>query len=250
MTEAEWLAASDPEPMWVYLHYNGGSFRKLRLLACACLRRILHLLVDERCRTAVQVAERDAEGLATEEDIRAALSLGLEGWGAQAETAAEGDYGTPLLRAVPDAGLAAYHAIDADWQCIGNAAHAVAYYAATAPRDYEAALRDPAWVTSRDNEVRMQVGLIRCIFGNPFHRPSPPTQSVLAWNDGTVLRIAVGVYEERHVPEGTLDNGRLGILADALLDAGCDNEELIQHLRSEGPHVRGCWGVDLVLGKS
>jgi hypothetical protein len=73
---------------------------------------------------------------------------------------------------------------------------------------------------------------------------------VLAWNDGTVRRIAAGVYEERHVPEGTLDNGRLGILADALLDAGCENEELIQHVRSEGPHVRGCWGIDLILNRA
>ena len=44
--------------------------------------------------------------------------------------------------------------------------------------------------------------------------------------------------------------GRLPILADALLDAGCDNEELIAHCRSAGPHVRGCWAIDLILGKS
>jgi hypothetical protein len=46
-----------------------------------------------------------------------------------------------------------------------------------------------------------------------------------------------------------LDSGRLDILADALLDAGCGDEDLIAHLRSEGPHVRGCWAVDLILGK-
>jgi hypothetical protein len=58
-----------------------------------------------------------------------------------------------------------------------------------------------------------------------------------------VRRIAEGIYEERAFD-------RLPILADALLDAGCDNEELIAHSRSEGPHVRGCWAVDLILGKS
>jgi hypothetical protein len=64
-----------------------------------------------------------------------------------------------------------------------------------------------------------------------------------------VRRIAEGVYEERRMPEGTLDTARLAILADALLDAGCEDEALIQHCRSEGPHVRGCWAVDLILGK-
>lgn len=85
--------------------------------------------------------------------------------------------------------------------------------------------------------------LLRDIFGNPF-RPSPPLPSAaLAWSDGTVRRIAEGIYEERAFD-------RLPILADALLDAGCDNEELIAHCRSDGPHVRGCWALDLILGKS
>jgi hypothetical protein len=71
----------------------------------------------------------------------------------------------------------------------------------------------------------------------------------LNWHDGTVRRIAQAIYDERRLPAGTLDTGRLAILADALLDAGCDNEELLQHCRSAGPHVRGCWAVDLILGK-
>ena len=40
------------------------------------------------------------------------------------------------------------------------------------------------------------------------------------------------------------------ILADALQDAGCDNADVLDHCRSDGPHVRGCWVVDLVLGKA
>jgi hypothetical protein len=51
------------------------------------------------------------------------------------------------------------------------------------------------------------------------------------------------------MPAGTLDTARLAILADALLDAGCEKEELIQHCRNDGPHVRGCWALDLILGK-
>jgi hypothetical protein len=92
--------------------------------------------------------------------------------------------------------------------------------------------------------------LLRCIFGNPFRPSPPPPPGVLAWSDGTVRRLAEAIYEERRMPEGTLDPARLAILADALLDAGCDNDDLIQHCRSDGPHVRGCWAVDLILGKS
>jgi len=242
MTEAEWLVCTDPKPMWVYLHYNGGSFRKLRLLACACLRRIWHLLTDERCRKAVEVAERDAEGLATEADVFAALDMGRDGWHAQAEAADDGHYSTPLLRAMPDAGLAAYDAIDADWQCIGNAARAAAYFAAPAERDFAAALSDPAWVAANDHESRIQAGLIRCIFGNPFHpRPRLPA-ALLGWNDGTIPKIARGIYEERAFD-------RLPVLHDALLDAGCDDEAILSHCREAGRHVRGCWVIDLLLGK-
>jgi hypothetical protein len=64
-----------------------------------------------------------------------------------------------------------------------------------------------------------------------------------------VRHLAEGIYEERQMPVGTLDTARLAILADALIDAGCDDAELIQHCRSAGPHVRGCWAVDLILGK-
>jgi hypothetical protein len=62
-------------------------------------------------------------------------------------------------------------------------------------------------------------------------------------------RIAEEAYEDRRLPEGTLDPARLSLLADALEDAGCTHAELLGHLRSPGPHVRGCWAVDLVLGK-
>jgi hypothetical protein len=91
--------------------------------------------------------------------------------------------------------------------------------------------------------------ILKDIFGNPF-RPSPPLPpAVLAWNDGTIPRIAQGIYEDRKLPEGTLDNGNLSILADALLDAGCEDEDLIAHCRQPGAHVRGCWAIDLILGK-
>jgi hypothetical protein len=89
--------------------------------------------------------------------------------------------------------------------------------------------------------------LLRDIFGNPF-RPLPP---LLAQNDGTVQRLAQAAYNDRLLPSGHLDPARLAVLADALLDAGLPaDDEILLHLRGEGPHWRGCFAVDAVLGKS
>ena len=65
----------------------------------------------------------------------------------------------------------------------------------------------------------------------------------LAWNLGTIPRLARGIYEAR-------EWASLPILADALDEAGCDDEPILRHLRYPGPHVRGCWVLDLLLGKS
>jgi hypothetical protein len=71
----------------------------------------------------------------------------------------------------------------------------------------------------------------------------------LARNGGAVARLAEAIYEGRSLPAGTLDPARLAVLADALEDAGCADPDLLGHLRGPSPHVRGCWAVDLILGK-
>jgi hypothetical protein len=88
-------------------------------------------------------------------------------------------------------------------------------------------------------ELREQAELAREIFANPFAPPPPLPAAVRAWNDGTVVKLAQSLYDERAYD-------RLGILADALTDAGCADDVLLSHLRSSGPHVRGCWALDLV----
>ena len=98
------------------------------------------------------------------------------------------------------------------------------------------------WVGKAQGETLL-AAFLHDIFGNPFLPPRPLPAGVLAWKDATIRRIAEGVYEER-----TFE--RLPILADALIDAGCEQEGLIEHCRSETGHVRGCWGVDLILGRS
>ncbi len=77
------------------------------------------------------------------------------------------------------------------------------------------------------------------LFGNPFR----PIAVAPEWLTSTVLALATSIYTEKAFD-------RLPILADALQDAGCDSDDLLNHLRSAGPHVRGCWALDLVLGKS
>lgn len=90
-------------------------------------------------------------------------------------------------------------------------------------------------------EQRAQCNILRDIFGNPF-RPVTLDAAWLAWNNGTVVKLAQAIYDERafdHLP----------ILADALEDAGCHHEDILTHCRGTGPHVRGCWVVDLLLEK-
>jgi hypothetical protein len=64
-----------------------------------------------------------------------------------------------------------------------------------------------------------------------------------------VVAIAQGAYDQRELPAGTLDTSRLAVLADALEEVGCTDPDLLDHLRGPGPHYRGCWAIDILLGK-
>jgi hypothetical protein len=92
------------------------------------------------------------------------------------------------------------------------------------------------------------VALLRDLFGNPF-RPRAADPAWLAWGGGAVRRLAEAAYEARALPDGTLDKDRLAVLADALDEAGCDDADLLGHLRGQGSHVRGCWAIDLLLAR-
>jgi hypothetical protein len=193
------------------------SDRKLRLLGCAYCRGLWRQLKREASRQAVVVAELFADGEATDEQ--------------RIEAFKEAGYATEATRSR------------------GERAYSIAVAAEEVVED-ETCDGYCGWYGLKSFlPKKKQKNTLTCIFGNPF-RPSPPVPiSVLAWSDRTIPRLAQGIYEERRMPERTLDNSRLAILADALLDAGCDDEALVQHCREPGPHVRGCWAVDLILGK-
>ena len=117
------------------------------------------------------------------------------------------------------------------------AARARATAAAGPAPDGDLAAWHRAWQAAWEAARATQAGLMRCVYGNPFR----PAAFDPRWRTADVTGLARGIYEDRA-------SDRLPILADALMDAGCDQEDLLAHCRSEGPHVRGCWAVDLVLG--
>src|SRR5205807_1471191 len=93
--------------------------------------------------------------------------------------------------------------------------------------------------------TKPECDLLRDIVGNPFH----PTRTEAGWLTSDAIGMARVAYEDRALPAGTLSPIRLLILADALEEAGCSDQALLDHLRGPGLHVRGCWAVDLVLAR-
>jgi hypothetical protein len=244
VTEAEWLTATDPKPMLEFLR-GKASDRKLRLFACACCRRVDECLT-EQMRNLVEIAERVAERLVDERERKTRRTEAMRAaWHPAAITRhARGSAQSAVFWAL------ARQASEAARETADHARLAGGTFAMNTSQAQAGTARQD--LTSEGCMLReggVQATLLHDIFGNPF-RPSPPLPpGVLKWNDSTVLRIGQGLYEDRKLPEGTLDTGRLAILADALLDAGCDNDDLIQHCREPGPHVRGCCAIDLILGK-
>ena len=219
MTEAEWLAGTEPEKMLAFLRVirAQASERKLRLFACACCRRIWRLLSDDRSRKAVMTAERFADGLATRQQLRAARAYAADAYA----FAQGGSYYAPAAHAAACAHAAAARAIDE----VREAARCAATHPATT-----------------NTEETAQAALLRDVFGNPF-RPVTAAPAWLSWNSAMVPKLAQAIYDERRFAD-------LPILADALEEAGCDHADVLTHCRSGAEHVRGCWVVDLLLGKA
>jgi hypothetical protein len=100
-----------------------------------------------------------------------------------------------------------------------------------------------------DREGLAQAKLLHDLFGNPF-RPAAVDPAWLAWEGGTIVTLARAIYDERLLPSGRLDPTRLAVLADALEEAGCRDGDVLGHCRRPAEHVRGCWLIDLLLGRS
>jgi hypothetical protein len=235
MTEAEWFACDDAREL-IGRGIPNASARKLRLFAVACCRCSRQLLRNPDHRDAMDLAERFADGLATERELAA--------------TYRRTDEFALSLRAGESE------------QEIRRWAEAVAVLNVTRSPNADAA--DAVWnirrAAQRRNIDKQLVALFRDIVGNPFHPINPAwllsevATSIRtlpqfarwwfdpAWLTSDVLALGRGIYEERSFD-------RMPILAAALQEAGCMNADVLNHCRGPGPHVRGCWALDLVLAK-
>jgi hypothetical protein len=221
MTEAEWLSAERPYDL-IY-HPQCRSDRKRRLLACACTRRVLRFLPEERFAWAVAECERYADGevewkalLAARKVVRAADADLRATGGLEHQTQAAGG-----VRAVTEKEFMQFK------MAIEYAQHALGAYSR------------PDFTGGCAREAAEQVVLARDVFRNPFH----PVTFDPPWRTEAVVALARSMYDSR-------DFTPTPVLADALEDAGCTEADVLAHCRGDGPHVRGCWVVDLVLGKS
>ena len=200
-----------------HLQYRGDNYdRKLRLFACACCRRIWEEIPDSRSQNAVEMAERYADGFATEEEMNAASHMALDA----SDQAQAMDW--------ENAANAAYSA-----SACGISAFDVAIYASVDSCDVYEECGD-----NRYHERIIQAHILRDIVGNPFKPRTFQTQ----WKTQTIIQLSQSMYDDR-------DFTAMSILGDALEEAGCTNEEILRHCRERDLHVRGCWLVDLVLGK-
>jgi hypothetical protein len=231
MDEATWSVCPNPFEMLNFLQTSGwGSDRKLRLVCCGLCRSVEHLLTDARYRRALDVAERFADGLADVAELRQAHAVVT-----QASTHTE------------------EHEWSEDKQGMLLAANAVgwattlreppdppAYLAGAAATGAKAAALTDGLPEADVHAT--QSALLRDILGPLPFRPVAVPPSVRACDNGAVVRLAEAIYAERGF-------GDLPILADALDEASCTDQAILAHLRGPGPHVRGCWAVDLVLAK-
>jgi hypothetical protein len=234
VTEADWLACTGPERMLESLR-GKVTDRKLRLFACACCRLVPHLLSDRRSQRAVEVAERFADGLAGRQELSEAH-----------QAAARAHFSAAWRASQAEAWAAASRA--SLFAARGAAYPAAKRVARRERREKVAAAANlpTAWQAARDTVMGAaraeQAALLREVVGNPF-RPVAVEPSSLSWDGGTVIQLSQAVYDDRAFD-------RLPILADALEDAGCSDAGILAHCRGRGPHVRGCWVVDLLLGQT
>jgi hypothetical protein len=202
--------------MLEYLRDKGGN-RKVRLFFCGLARQGWHLLRGQSAFKAVEAAEQYADG---------EVSKGV----------------------MAKAGAAAQHAActaavgGTRFKDVQTANAFVAARWAAYTRKPELFGFNLANGLGLGTDTKVVIALLRCIFHNPFQLPAAVAAAWLTWNGGTIVQIAKAIYADRAFD-------RLPILADALEEAGCTDAAIIDHCRGPGPHVRGCWVVDLLLGK-
>jgi len=266
MTEQEWLNCTDPMPMLEFLR-GKSSDRKLRLYACACCRLVWHQLVDPRSRRAVEVAERYADGLALSEEIK---SAGDTARNVIADLFRSEEHYPPAFAAVATTVTvwkADAIAAQASITCFPFRSRIGSERRSKAVREAQKAAR-LKWRTARSHQAH----LLHDLFGRLPFRTGVVEAAWLSWHSKLIASMAQQMYDSR-------DFADMPVIADALEEAGCTNKDILRHCRgfrevvirnpahmsaaalesgaieelvwlpTTDPHVRGCWVVDLILGK-
>jgi hypothetical protein len=196
----------------------------------ACCRRIYHLFEDERSRHALAVAEQLADGLASESQRAVAAEQAR-----LVDPSEENDAAFAALMAV-DVNSPRNHP-DAVWGLAVEAERSVAY---ADPRLVECQIKNGATRYFPVIEIlNAHCELLRDIFGSQFHHGAIDRK----WRSHEVRRIAIDIYTRR-------DFDQMPVLGQALEAAGCSDPPLLAHCREPSRHVRGCWVLDLLLGRT
>lgn len=223
MKRQAWLKATDPEKMLKHLGKT-ASDRKVRLFTVACCRRAWHFAKAKRLPPLLAILEDVADGCVKSRDREQARD--------RAYKVATDDKLDDMQQCL---GFELWGALNKNLDenaCdYGECAAAAFGYKAGDGRKFE---------RGKAAERKLQPAVVREIFGDPFQ----PVKVKKQWRTDTVLALAQQMYDAREFSAAP-------ILADALQDAGCDADELLAHLRDpKATHYRGCWAIDLVLGKS
>jgi hypothetical protein len=222
-SEEKWQNACDPMLLLDYLRYR-LSDRKMRLFACASIRTYWHQLTDPRSKQAIEMVEAFADGNATEDVFQSARLLAIQA----TNELRRKDPNPNALQREPTTSANALGGIFLD-QPFYSAINSVQDHPHLNQRD----LLEPT--------LKHLSRLLRDLFGSPFHQPKLDPDW-LTWNSRTIPSLAERIYSERAFD-------LMPILADALQEAGCKDERMLSHCREEKIHAKGCWLLDLLLGK-
>jgi hypothetical protein len=222
--EAEWLACSNPALMLEAMR-GRASDRKLRLFAVGCCRFTLTSSTPDQSRHAVEVIERFADGLASSGELHRARSQAFH---------AAMQFVFKRQRELRDRGV--------EWLLRRMSPEEMdLYFIAEAAQTFTpfriGLLRH--WPNPPLGFMQTAPSLLRDVFRNPFR----PVALDPTWLVPCVVKLARTIYDERATD-------RMAELADALEEVGCHHADILGHCRHQGPHVRGCWVVDAILGKS
>jgi hypothetical protein len=284
MTEQEWLACANPTPMLEFLREKAAALfrmtferyldretleflsgrvthRKVWLFEVACCRRIWEYITDPQSQAVVEITERSADAPI---DLQTILALdydritdncgGPDGTHAMAFMVA-GHVGYSFIGLIHDSAWSGDDFVDALSTSEGVVqvmVESVEISGADLLRLKDSEEFLPAfrkWQAAKEaaardrvaKEQKVQSDLLRDIFGNPF-RPPTIDPVWITRNGGAVPKLAQAIYAQRRFQD-------LPVLIDTLEEAGCTNADILAHCRQPGGHVRGCWVVDLLLGK-